>query len=262
MEAITAPLTAAQATGLGMEDRPGITSAREKHAGDNDIVYVEFMHMNDTDEDGVLIEPPRKVCTVLLVCTVWLSNHRDQVLVAPQIYEQFAMGNVRPFVQESMNRLNETVPHRALYLVLFDDALRHLIRVSRVIGTPRGHAIVLGVGGSGKQSLTKLAAYLCGHTLFMLTSARVNSRASYLEDLRVAVRQAGLSCKPVCVMLNESDVRGDQGGILQPLNSLICTGDVPGLFTKDEMIVMTSELAAIAAKQVRGPLCNSIVDCG
>ena len=51
-------------------------------------------------------------------------------------------------------------------LVIFDDALKHLLRLTRIINSSSGNCLIVGVGGSGKQSLTKLAAYTCKHILF------------------------------------------------------------------------------------------------
>jgi dynein heavy chain len=73
---------------------------------------------------------------------------------------------LRRALEDKLAEHNEAGP--AMELVLFRQAAEHVARVSRVLGLPGGHAVLVGVGGSGKQSLARLAAHCAGCEVFQV----------------------------------------------------------------------------------------------
>lgn len=46
--------------------------------------------------------------------------------------------------------------------------MEHITRVCRIVDLPVGNALLVGVGGSGKQSLSKLSAFILGYDVFRI----------------------------------------------------------------------------------------------
>ena len=99
------------------------------------------------------------------------------------------------FVSQILEEYNEN--HKPMNLVLFDDALEHLTRVHRVIRMDQGHALLVGVGGSGRQSVSRLAAFAAGYELFEITLSRGYGEEEFREDLKQLYQKLGLENKNV-----------------------------------------------------------------
>eukprot|EP00486_Rosalina_sp_Unknown_P005866 CAMPEP_0201573890 /NCGR_PEP_ID=MMETSP0190_2-20130828/17998_1 /ASSEMBLY_ACC=CAM_ASM_000263 /TAXON_ID=37353 /ORGANISM="Rosalina sp." /LENGTH=120 /DNA_ID=CAMNT_0048001391 /DNA_START=29 /DNA_END=387 /DNA_ORIENTATION=- len=77
---------------------------------------------------------------------------------APKIYEPAeSFDACKSRVEMFLEKYNSEPKLKEMTLVLFTDAVKHLMRICRILAMPRGNLLFVGVGGSGRQSLTKLA---------------------------------------------------------------------------------------------------------
>lgn len=70
---------------------------------------------------------------------------------APWVYEAISsIESIKKRTVERMAEFNEKYPAKKMDLVIFNDALYHLLRITRVLNNPSGNVLLVGVGGSGK----------------------------------------------------------------------------------------------------------------
>jgi dynein heavy chain, axonemal len=108
-------------------------------------------------------------------------------------------------LMEALGEYNET--SAVMDLVLFEDAMKHVCRISRIISNPSGHALLVGVGGSGKQSLARLAAHICGYTTMMIVISGSYGINAFREDLQKMYRKAGQKGEGVMFLFTDSQVQ-------------------------------------------------------
>jgi len=147
----------------------------------------------------------------------------------PRMYEDLGdWARVRPILDGVMEMYNgEYTP---MNLVLFNDALAHLLRIHRIIRLTRGMALLIGIGGSGKQSLTKLATYTAGYKLFEIVLSRGYGDEQLREDLKSLYTQT--IKQPITFLFTDAHVVDE--GFLEYINNILTVGMVPALFGDDE----------------------------
>ncbi len=97
-----------------------------------------------------------------------------------------------------MDEYNQFFSANRMDLVLFMNAMEHILRIVRVITTPYGHAILVGVGGSGRKSLATLSTFIAQYEL-----VQVNQK-EWIEELQKLMRVAGLEDKPTVFLFSDT----------------------------------------------------------
>uniref|UniRef100_A0A7S0KGL2 Dynein-1, subspecies f n=1 Tax=Micromonas pusilla TaxID=38833 RepID=A0A7S0KGL2_MICPS len=148
-----------------------------------------------------------------------------------RLYEDVGTyGDIKPWFEKILGYYNQL--NKTMNLVFFEDALEHLTRIHRIIRLDQGNALLVGVGGSGKQSLSKLAAYTAGCGVFEITLTRGYDESMFREDLKTLYTEIGVNNRKMVFLFTDAHVADE--GFLELINNMLTSGMVPGLYADDE----------------------------
>ncbi|KAG5504844.1 hypothetical protein GH5_05475 [Leishmania sp. Ghana 2012 LV757] len=155
-----------------------------------------------------------------------------------------SMEQLRQVVEEGLLNYNSEPGARPMNLVFFADALEHLCRIHRVLRQPHGNALLVGLGGSGRNSLSRLATYLAGYTMFTIHIHKKYDADRFHEDLRTLYRACGVKRQQKVFYI--ADTQLVDSSFLEDLNNMLSAGEVPNLFAKDDLQQISDDVHKLA----------------
>ena len=142
-------------------------------------------------------------------------------------------------MDDYLDDFNQTTT-KPMSLVLFQAAINHIAKISRVINQPYGNALLVGVGGSGRKSVTALAVHIADFEMFGIEITKSYGMFDWREDIKKVMTQAGAQNKATCFVIDDTQIVNES--FLEDINGILNTGEVANLFNSEEMGVLSEAM--------------------
>ncbi|TNJ26530.1 IAD-5 dynein heavy chain [Giardia muris] len=177
-----------------------------------------------------------------------LTYYVDSVADAQEAEPPGSAGGKVDFA-ELMERAEKSDDSESVRLVMFQDAVLHFSRLFRILTQPQGHMLMIGLSGSGRRSLVRLAAFAVGARVIYPSASKLYGVNEFYEDLKRCMLASGCDNVPTILLLSESQLDANDT-FLEILNGVLNGVTLPAnLWKPDErerIMQRTLELLAAA----------------
>ncbi|CAI5792110.1 dynein heavy chain 3, axonemal [Podarcis lilfordi] len=161
-----------------------------------------------------------------------------------KIYDEITdlnkLTSVMEYYLEEFNQISKA----PMSLVMFKFAIEHISRICRVLKQDNGHLLLVGIGGSGRQSATKLGTFMNSYELFMIEITKFYTTNDWREDIKKVMLQSGVANKNTVFLFCDNQIKDES--FVEDINMLLNTGDVPNIFAADEKADIVEKMQGAA----------------
>lgn len=122
---------------------------------------------------------------------------------------------------------------RDLNMLLFHEVLEHIAHIDRTISSNAGHLLLVGKSGVGRRNAVTIATYMLGYQFFTPSVTRDYGPKQFSADVKGALETAGMKGEHVVLFVEDFQITKES--ILEMINSLLSSGEVPGMYTHEEL---------------------------
>ena len=132
-------------------------------------------------------------------------------------------------------------------LVLFKTAVQHLARIVRILRQPNSNILLIGVGGTGRQSLTRLAASLLRYDVASIELRKGYALPDWKDDVKQILLQCGLQGKQAVFLLSDQHFFADKQ--LEDISILLNTCDLQYVYDPADIEEINSRMKPLCAER-------------
>ena len=132
--------------------------------------------------------------------------------------------------------------HKKMDLVLFTDAIEHVLKIHRVITTEAGHSLLVGVGGSGRKSVTELAVFISTFEIRVLEMQKGYGMVEWRDDMK-SIFECGYGGNPVCFLFSDTQIINE--AFVEDVNNMLNNGKIPNLYNSEDIATIIESVKEV-----------------
>jgi len=175
-------------------------------------------------------------------CAVLLKEGQDEVDLSDELlfvdfidagkaYTEAKIKEVLKIVidkQTEYNRRSKT----PIDVVFFNDALKNMCRIHRILRMSNGHALLIGEGGSGRHSLSRMASYLAEFSEYQIRITKNYTPKHFQADIQGLFANIINKNQSYTFIFSDNEISSE--GIIEDVNNILNLGEIPNLYQKKD----------------------------